>query len=68
MAFGEPGTDRLLPGADVQLRHTRYDPAKAAEQIRDPDYPQARDFTASNVLQPPSQTKMFDLFMRTELR
>ena len=30
MSFGEPGADWLLLGPDVQLRHTRYDLAKAA--------------------------------------
>jgi hypothetical protein len=64
MPFGEPGADWLLLGPDVQLRHTRYDLAKAAEQIRDTDYPQAQDFAANNVLQPPSETKMLDLFTR----
>jgi putative phosphoesterase len=68
MPFGEPGADWLLLGPDVQFRHTRYDLAKAAEQIRDTDYPQAQDFAANNVLQPPSETKMLDLFTRAELR
>ncbi len=68
MPFGEPGADWLLLGPDVQLRHTRYDLAKAAEQIRDTGYPQAHDFAANNVLQPPSETKMLDLFTRAELR
>jgi predicted phosphodiesterase len=68
MPFGEPGADWLLLGPDVQLRHTRYDLAKAAKQIRDTDYPQAQDFASNNVLQPPSETKMLDLFTRAELR
>jgi predicted phosphodiesterase len=68
MPFGEPGADWLLLGPDVQLRHTHYDLAKAAEQIRATDYPQAQNFAANNVLQPPSETKMLDLFTRAELR
>jgi predicted phosphodiesterase len=68
MPFGEPGADWLLLGPDVQLRHTRYDLAKAAEQIRDTGYPQAYDFAANNLLQPPSEAKMLDLFTRAELR
>ena len=68
MPFGEPGADWLLLGPDVQLRHTHYDLAKAAEQIRATDYPQAENFAANNVLQPPSETKMLDLFTRAELR
>ena len=53
MPFGEPGAYWLLLGPDVQLRHTPYDLAKAAERIRDTKYPQAQDFAARNVLQPP---------------
>ena len=37
MPFGEP---------DVQLRHTRYDFARAADRIRGTTYPQAEDFAA----------------------
>lgn len=54
MAFGEPGAYWLLLGPDVQLRHTPYDFAKAAERIRDTRYPQAQDF-ARSILQPPSE-------------
>src|SRR4029453_4513212 len=34
MPFGEPGAYWLLLGPEVQLRHTPYDLAKAAERIR----------------------------------
>jgi putative phosphoesterase len=68
MPFGESGADWLLLGPDVQLRHTRYDLAKAAERIRDTDYPQAQDFAANSILHPPSETKMIDLFTQVELR
>jgi predicted phosphodiesterase len=68
MPFGEPGADWLLLGAGIQLRHTRYDFAKAAERIRMTAYPQAQDFAARNVLQPPSETEMLEAFARAELR
>jgi len=68
MPCGEPGADWLLLGPEVQLHHTRYDLAKAAEQTRDTGYPQAHDFAANNVLQPPSEEKMLDLFTGAELR
>ena len=48
MPFGEPGAYWLLLGPDVQLRRTPYDLAKAAERIRDTNYPQARDFAAQS--------------------
>jgi hypothetical protein len=68
MPFGEPGADWLLLGPDVQLRHTPYDLTEAAERIRGTNYPQALDFAAQNVLQPPSETEMLEVFTRVELR
>ncbi len=68
MPFGEPGAYWLLLGPDVALRHTPYDLAKAAERIQDTNYPQAQDFAANYVLQPPSEAMMLDVFARGELR
>lgn len=67
MPFGEPGADWLLLGPNVQLRHTSYDLTKAAERIRHTNYPQAREFAAHHVLQPPSEGEMLELFSRSEL-
>jgi len=68
MPFGEPGAYWLLLGPDVQLRHTPYDLAKAAERIRATKYPQAQDFAARNVLEPPSERKTLEALGRVELR
>lgn len=68
MPFGEPGADWLLLNPDVQLRHTPYDLKKAAERIRKTNYPQAQEFAANHVLQPPSEEKMLEAFARAELR
>ena len=68
MPFGEPGAYWLLLGPDVQLRHTAYDFAKAAERIRASSYPQAEDFAAHNVLQPPSEKQMIEAFSKAELK
>jgi diadenosine tetraphosphatase ApaH/serine/threonine PP2A family protein phosphatase len=68
MPFGEPGADWLLLGPDVQLRHTPYDLEKAAARIRDTRYPQAAEFAARNVLQPPSEGEMLRMFAKAELR
>jgi len=65
MPFGEPGADWLLLGPGVELRHTPYDLAKAAERIRGTDYPQAQEFAANNVLRPPSEREMLERFTRT---
>jgi putative phosphoesterase len=68
MPFGEPGADWLLLGPDVKLRHTPYDLTRAAERIRATDYPQAEEFAAHNVLQPPSEAVMVEAFTRTGLK
>jgi predicted phosphodiesterase len=68
MPFEDPGAYWLLLGPDVQLRHTSYDLARAAERIRGTKYPQAKDFAARNVLQPPSETEMLEAFSKVELR
>jgi predicted phosphodiesterase len=67
MPFGEPGADWLLLGPGVEWRHTSYDLAAAAERIRATEYPQAEDFAARNVLQPPTQDAMLAIFSRGEV-
>jgi len=68
MPFGKPGADWLLLGPEVQLRHTTYDLAPAAERIRNTKDPQSQDFVARNMLQPPSEEEMLKLFARAELK
>lgn len=68
MPFGEPGAYWLLLGPDVQLRRTRYDLTKAAERIRETNYPQAQDFAEQYLLEPPSEGKMLEVFAKAELR
>lgn len=68
MPFGEPGAHWLLLGPDVQLRRTPYDLTLAGERIRGTEYPQAQDFAARNVLHPPSEEEILELFARAELR
>jgi putative phosphoesterase len=66
--FGEPGADWLLLDGGVQLQHTTYDLKTAAERIRKTDYPQAQDFAANYVLQPPKQEQMLEAFTRAQLK
>lgn len=68
MPFGEPGADWLLLEPDIRLQHTTYNLTQAAERIRKTDYPQAQDFAAMYVLQPPAEEKMLEAFTRAELR
>ncbi len=65
MPFGEPGAYWLLLGPGMELRHTPYDLAKAADRIRATKYPQAVEFAARNILRPPGEREMLDLFTRT---
>lgn len=67
MPFGEPGAYWLLLGSDIELRHTAYDLNKAAGLIVKTGYPHARDFAEKNVLRPPSEDKMLEIFSRGEL-
>lgn len=62
MPFGDPGADWLLLGPDIQLRHTQYDLAEAADRIRNTDFPQADEFATRSVLHPPSAQDTLALF------
>lgn len=68
MPFGEPGAYWLLLGPDVQLRRTEYDLETAAARIRATAYPQAEAFAANNVLHPPSEDAILEMYSRAELR
>jgi predicted phosphodiesterase len=68
MPFAEPGAYWLLLGPGVQLRRTSYDLTEAADRIRNTKYPQADDFAARNVLQPPSERETLEAFGRVELK
>jgi predicted phosphodiesterase len=66
MPFGEAGADWLLLASEVQLRHTTYDLDAAAARVRATNYPDAADFAARYVLQPPSADEMLEVFSRAE--
>lgn len=68
MPFGNPGADWLLLKPEIELRHTNYDLPKAAEQIRQTDYPQAESFALHSVMQPPSEEKMLEIFAAADLK
>ena len=68
MPFGEPGAYWLLLDGEVRLRRTPYDLTAAAERIRATTYPAAKEFAAQNILQPPSEAAMLELFGRAEVR
>jgi hypothetical protein len=66
MPFGGSGAYWLLLGPRVHLRRTPYDLALAALRIRETPYPDAGAFAARNVLNPPSEEEMHDVFSRAE--
>jgi len=63
MPFGRTGADWLLLGPGVELRNTSYDLLRAAEQIRQTEYPQAREL-AESLLEPPSEDSILTVFTR----
>jgi predicted phosphodiesterase len=64
MPFGRTGSDWLLLGPDVELRNTTYDLDEAADRVRGTAYPQAAEFAATSILNPPSEPQMLELFTR----
>jgi predicted phosphodiesterase len=68
MPFGRSGADWLLLGQDVQLRHTAYDLARAAEEVRKTSYAEAAAFADNYILHPPSEEQMLALYAGAELR
>ena len=67
MPFQPPGAYWLLIDGEPQLKHTTYDVAACAEAIRRTLYPQAADFSAHNVLNPPAEHTMVDVFAKVEV-
>ncbi len=68
MSFEGPGAFWLSMGPDIQLRRTTYDRRNAADRIRATKYPQAEEFAARSVLQPPSADEMLNAFGPVELK
>ena len=62
MPFGAPGAYWLALGPGIELRRTEYDLNQAAQRIRATGYPQAGEFAARNVLQPPTEEQMLAAF------
>jgi hypothetical protein len=66
--FGRPGADWLLLSEGVQLRHTSYDLASAADRVRATRYPGADEFALHSILEPPSEEKMARAFANVSFR
>jgi predicted phosphodiesterase len=69
MPYGEPGAYWLLLGQrGIEFRRTVYDFARAAKRVRATGYPMAEDFADNNVVKPPSEAEVLEVFGRGELR
>lgn len=62
MPFGHAAADWLLLGPGVELRHTSYDLVAAATRIRATRYPNAEEFAATYILNPPTEEEMLKAF------
>ena len=67
MPFGEPGAYWLLLGPSIELRCTAYDLERAAERIRATAYPGAKEFAEANVVAPPGEAQMLDVFTKASV-
>jgi hypothetical protein len=67
MRYGKAGAYWLLLELAINLRHTRHDLRRAAERIRNTNYPQAQEF-AVHLTQPQSEKEMLELFSKAELK
>jgi putative phosphoesterase len=65
MPFGEPGAYWLLLGSEIEFQRTNYDLDKAAARIRASGYPQA-ERAANDILSPPSEEQMLEVFSKAE--
>jgi putative phosphoesterase len=68
MPFGGRGAYWLLLGEEIEFRRTEYDFQKAAARIRASSYPQAEQFATNNILNPPSEKQMLEVFSKAEVK
>lgn len=67
-SFQGPGAYWAIIGPTVQLRRTYYDVEKAAARVRATSFPQAEQFAASSVLQPPTEEATLKLFANAAMK
>jgi predicted phosphodiesterase len=67
MPFQTPAAYWLLLGETLELRRTAYDLERAAARIRESPYPDAAEFADRNLLNPPAETEMLELYSRLAL-
>jgi len=66
MPFGEPAAYWLLLTQEVQLRRETFDLSAAASRIAASGYPMADEFVRQNLLEPPSEAQMLEVFAQAQ--
>jgi predicted phosphodiesterase len=67
-SFQGAGAYWALLGPTVQLRRTYYDVEQAAARVRATAYPQADQFAATSILEPPTEEATLKLFANAALK
>ena len=67
-SFHGPGAYWALLGPTVQLRRTYYDVDQAAARVRATAYPQAEQFAATSILEPPTEEATLKLFSNAAMK
>jgi len=68
MPFGPAGADWMMLGPGIEFWHTNYDLQRAADRVRTSGYPEAEEFAAKYILQPPSEEDMLKVYEPHALR
>src|SRR5262245_27822010 len=69
MPFGGTGAYWLmLEDSGASFRHTPYDLQAGAARVRQSPYPQAQEFAANNILSPPPEEQVLEVFTRASRR
>ncbi len=66
--FGAQGACWLLLGSEIEFHRTLYDFAKAAERVRNTQFPRAEEFAARDILNPPSEAEILERYTSFELK
>ncbi|MEP5612784.1 MAG: metallophosphoesterase family protein [Cyclobacteriaceae bacterium] len=67
MPFGKTGAHWLLLGKEIEMKQTSYNLQNAADLILESAYPSRESFTNTNLLNPPTEESMLELFAKAEL-
>jgi len=58
----------MMLGPGIEFWHTNYDLQRAADRVRTSGYPEAEEFAAKYILQPPLEEDMLKVYEPHALR